>query len=254
MNLKSLKINHYINQLLLKISSLSNRQGSKAFDNIKSANQYRPAYEWVLNNVPQNSKILDWGCGIGHFSDFLFEFGYEVVPYGFDVPELLEHIGSPACMRYIRANDVTKLPFAPESFDFVFSIGVLEHVREFGGSEVSSLREIHRVLKNKGIFYCYHFPNKFSWIEFVAKCIGSWHHDYRFAKGQIYEMAELAKFRVIKCSSYGFLPRNIFGRNLIMLKLSSSISDSFFEKIDDFLETIFKKINQNWEVVLKKYE
>jgi len=121
----------YIALLVDRFATLEQRQGSEAFDNFVSASQYLPAYRWIGTNVPAGSRILDWGCGTGHFSDFLNRNGYDVIPYGFDPPDFLMHVRSPAATRYVQATTNVLMPFASESFDVVTSIGVLEHVREF---------------------------------------------------------------------------------------------------------------------------
>jgi hypothetical protein len=65
----------YIAQLIVNFQSLNNRQGSGAFDNFLSASQYIPAYQWFINNVPKGSRVLDRGCGTGHFTDFRLNTG-----------------------------------------------------------------------------------------------------------------------------------------------------------------------------------
>ena len=57
----------------------------------------------------------------------------------------------------IRHEDLTNLSFDDEVFDYVISCDVLEHV----GDAVKAFREIHRVLKNDGVFYAT-FPMNFN--------------------------------------------------------------------------------------------
>ena len=99
----------------------------------------------------------------------------------------------------VNPEGVTRLPFTDESFDAVFSIGVLEHVRETGGDEVDSLKEIKRVLKKDGYFICTHLPNKFSWIEFLTSFMKSkHHHEYKYSKSDIKRIVELSGFNLIE--------------------------------------------------------
>ena len=157
-----------------------------AFDNIVTASQYWLAYDTFLKICPPPSPdihILDWGCGTGHFSYFLLEAGFITDSFSLnnkkshDLGEIqiFNFLKSKfnQSFRYRTGTDSVKLPYADNSFDAVVSIGVLEHVREFGGDEIKSLMEIHRILKKGGIFFCYHFPNKFSWIDAIAKRIPS---------------------------------------------------------------------------------
>lgn len=250
--MKNEDIDLYINQLLAKFSHLTERQGTEAFDNFFSASQYIPAYQWILNNVPKTARILDWGCGTGHFSDFLVNYGYDVTPYGFDMPELLEFSNPKALSKFVKANESTILPFKNNSFDIVLSIGVLEHVREFGGTEIDSLKEINRILDRDGIFFCYHLPNQKSWIEVLSSLINKWHHEYRYSKIQIAEMVHQSGFQLDTCYSYGFLPRNIFGKNYFLNMISKAIPNKALELIDDSLERLIRFANQNWLFVAKK--
>lgn len=242
----------YILGLVNNFQSLKARQGSEAFDNFISASQYLPAYHWINAEINKNSKILDWGCGNGHFTDFLTQHGYDVVPYGFDSPEFLEHVHSASVGRYVRAMDNTSLPFQTATFDLVTSIGVLEHVREFGGSEAESLTEIARVLRPGGHFFCFHLPNSSSWIELLSKSVGKWHHKYRFTRDDIQFLCKSADLELLDCVSYGFMPRNILGRPLIKYLVSAQKSDNFFEFADDALEKVFAPICQNWMFSARK--
>ena len=236
----------YVALLVDKFASLKNRQGSEAFDNFVSASQYLPAYQWIADNVPTGSRILDWGCGTGHFSDFLSQRGYDVTPYGFDPPDFLIHVSSPAAQRFVQATTNVSLPFNSESFDVVTSIGVLEHVREFRGTEAQSLKEISRVLRPSGLFFCFHLPNQYSWIELVSSMVGKWHHRYRFTRADIDDLCSAAGLEMTECARYGFLPRNIVGRrplnNLVRVRRSRNV----FETADDLLEKLFAPVSQNW--------
>jgi SAM-dependent methyltransferase len=77
--------------------------------------------------------ILDCGCGLR--SSYLENVvNYEIVPYlTTDVLGVAE-----------------ELPFKDEAFDAVFSLNVLEHVKD----PFKSAKEISRVLKRGGILYC----------------------------------------------------------------------------------------------------
>ncbi len=108
--------------------------------------QYDLVYQQTIACVPAGSKVLDWGCGGGHFSYFLLRSGYKLVSFSLeDFPNILEPFRN--SFEFIRGSigEPRLLPFGDEQFDAVFSIGVLEHVRETGGSEPESLREIHRI-------------------------------------------------------------------------------------------------------------
>jgi SAM-dependent methyltransferase len=71
--------------------------------------------------------VLDVGCGMGRFADVATRWGAHVV--GVDLSLAAEVAAKNLAGRKatIFQADVFHLPFAPESFDFIYSIGVLHH-------------------------------------------------------------------------------------------------------------------------------
>ena len=71
--------------------------------------------------------VLDVGCGMGRFADVATRWGAHVV--GVDLSLAAEVAARNLAERNatILQADVFRLPFAPESFDFIYSIGVLHH-------------------------------------------------------------------------------------------------------------------------------
>jgi SAM-dependent methyltransferase len=71
--------------------------------------------------------VLDVGCGMGRFAEVATRWGARVV--GIDLSLAAEVAAKNLADRnaiFFQA-DVFKLPFAPESFDYIYSIGVLHH-------------------------------------------------------------------------------------------------------------------------------
>jgi len=71
--------------------------------------------------------VLDVGCGMGRFADVAVRWGAYVV--GIDLSLAAEVAARNLAGRSatIFQADVFQLPFAPESFDFIYSVGVLHH-------------------------------------------------------------------------------------------------------------------------------
>ena len=71
--------------------------------------------------------VLDVGCGMGRFADVATRWGASVV--GIDLSAAAEVAARNLQARNFAAlqADVFALPFAPESFDVIYSIGVLHH-------------------------------------------------------------------------------------------------------------------------------
>ena len=140
-------------------------QQLNAFGDVTSASQYWLAYETFLKIHPQGNpeiRVLDWGCGTGHFSYFLLKSGFTTDAFNLNNKKLhdmgeiqifdLLKSKFKDSFSYRTGTDPVKLPYPDNSFDAITSIGVLEHVRESGGNEIQSLKEINRVLK-KGVSF-----------------------------------------------------------------------------------------------------
>ena len=136
-----------------------------------SGRQYRRLYTLTRRYVPAGAQVLDWGAGNGHL---LFPRTVRIPRHGLLARRgLLRRLDS---LRWVptgagRSSEPSRLPFPDESFDAVVSVGVLEHVRETGGAEAASLAEIARTLRPGGVFLCYHFPNRTSWVDCAARLI-----------------------------------------------------------------------------------
>lgn len=71
--------------------------------------------------------VLDVGCGMGRFAEVATRYGARVV--GIDLSAAAEVAARNLANREFIAlqADVFQLPFAPESFDYIYSLGVLHH-------------------------------------------------------------------------------------------------------------------------------
>lgn len=72
--------------------------------------------------------VLDAGCGAGRYLDVVARAGGEVVgvDLSFSVDAARQNLGAFPNCHFVQA-DVFRLPFLPGTFDFVYSIGALEH-------------------------------------------------------------------------------------------------------------------------------
>jgi SAM-dependent methyltransferase len=71
--------------------------------------------------------VLDVGCGMGRYAEVASRWGARIV--GIDLSEAVEAAAANLAGRDVNIfqADVFSLPFAPESFDYIYSLGVLHH-------------------------------------------------------------------------------------------------------------------------------
>ncbi len=94
------------------------------------------------------SRVLEAGCGTGHFASLLQDrYGWPVFPVDL-AWEGLQHGRRLGVSRLAQA-DITRLPFPDAGFDAVFSLDVLVHFPR--GAEEAALRELARVLARGGL-------------------------------------------------------------------------------------------------------
>jgi len=113
----------------------------------------------------KGKKVLDAGSGTGYFSNIFLMKGAKV--YSLDFSEkALELTGKNAKDTILVHGDVRKIPFPKNSFDYIFSDGLLEHF----DNPKEILKEFKRVLKKNGIIITF-VPNKFSYWLFAKPFI-----------------------------------------------------------------------------------
>jgi len=225
------------------------------FGSLLSAHQYLALYRLFRKYVPEGARVLDWGAGNGHFSYFLQRSGYRASGYSLLDGSFLRWLPDPE-YPFLRGDErePVVLPYPDRSFDAVASIGVLEHVRETGGSESGSLSEIARVLRPGGIFACYHFPNRSSWIDWAARrAPGKHHHEFRFARADIESLTAGAGLTLLEAGRYGLLPRN-FGHRLPAALGRSRALAGAWDGLDSLLAIPFSAFCQNYYFVALKPE
>lgn len=82
---------------------------------------------WSLADL-RAKRVLDAGCGMGRFAEICADAGAEVhaVDLSSAVEAAARNLGHRPAIRLYQA-DIMHLPFPEESFDFIYSIGVLHH-------------------------------------------------------------------------------------------------------------------------------
>jgi ubiquinone/menaquinone biosynthesis C-methylase UbiE len=109
--------------------------------------------EWsaISMYIKNNDKFLDVGCGAG-YSMRKAKQDFECDVYGVDPDPMGHGVGREGSnfdvgIENIQKGVSEKLPYKNKTFDVVYSSHVLEHVQD----EEESLKEMKRVLKDKGV-------------------------------------------------------------------------------------------------------
>ena len=93
------------------------------------------------------SLMLEGGCGLGQYLAYYAAKGRRVVGLDF-AQQALKNLYKRQSYLDLCCGDVSRLPFADETFDLYYSGGVVEH---FEGGADKSLQEATRVLKKNGV-------------------------------------------------------------------------------------------------------
>ncbi len=117
----------------------------------------------ILSN--KDALLLDAGCGTGKCSIALGKLGFRVI--GVDISEKAIEVAREMAREHeveveFEVRDIETLPFADNTFDFVFCGGVLHH---FPALEKVS-EEMYRVLKVGGKLFAYE-ANKLNPVTFL---------------------------------------------------------------------------------------
>lgn len=146
----------------------SKKEGTKDFYDEVERVRYTTQYPFFLKDVEffkhNGQKVLEVGCGIGTDAVMFAKNGAIVTAV--DLTENAIKTTSKRFKRYglkgtfLRA-DAENLPFKDESFDFVFSAGVLHHTPRTR----KALQEVKRVLKKDGAAVIMLYAK--NWIHYI---------------------------------------------------------------------------------------
>jgi len=106
--------------------------------------------------------VLDVGCGMGRFAEVTTRWGARVV--GVDLSAAAEVAAKNLSDRDFIAfqADVFALPFAPESFDVIYSVGVLHHTPDCE----AAVKALDKYLKPGGLLAVWLYSGYNKWYRF----------------------------------------------------------------------------------------
>ncbi len=104
---------------------------------------FHPERQATVDDNVIGPRVLDAGCGGGAWVGYLTEQGYDA--YGVEYHrEILGDAGRWGAGSRLCVGDVTRLPYADDSFDTTLCFDVLEHV-----DDVAALKELARVTRRR---------------------------------------------------------------------------------------------------------
>jgi SAM-dependent methyltransferase len=227
---------------------------------VATMGQYRRPYALTAQFLGAAQQVLDWGCGNGHFSRFLLAQDRHVTGYSYEPPPAL--LAAEPRFTYVpgTVGEPVRLPFADASFDAVFSVGVLEHVHELGGTQEASLHELVRVLRPGGRLFVFHLPNRGSWIEAAARQSRRWRpsstvhvHSKLFSTNEVTALFGAAPLRELARERYAVLPRNSLARLPAFLR-DGRAPCAMIDALDAAGAALLPGLCQNWAVVAERQD
>jgi len=199
----------------------------------------------ILN---KDAVVLDLGCGTGRWSKFIapkVKF-IEAVDPSMAVLSAKKTLAPFTNVRITQAA-ADNLPFADESFDFIFSLGVLHHIPDTG----RAMNEVVAKLKKNGHFllYIYYaldsrgflFRSLFKISDWVRKIISSLPHSIKHLLCDVIAvlvyMPLIAIARLFKSMGFNFYKR---------LPLSYYCDKSFYIIRNDVLDRFGTPLEQRF--------
>jgi SAM-dependent methyltransferase len=169
----------------------------------------------LFNTLEMN--VLDWGCGKGHASYWLKKQIPNLVSadaiktsvssiFTTSAFELKSPIISAGSIEVVPLKHDYLLPFEDAAFDVVISFGVLEHV----SNDIESLKEINRILRPGGLFFCFYLPYKFSYTQNIQHWRGCWYHDRLYDKKMVKNLLKMSNFKLIDMWHRALFPKSSY--------------------------------------------
>jgi len=131
-------------------------------DEVRDSDHHFRIKTWLRPEELKGRLVLDVGCGMGRFAEVATRWGARVV--GIDLSAAAEVAAKNLASRDFVAfqSDVFALPFAPESFDVIYSVGVLHHTPDCE----AAVKTLAKYLKPGGVLAVWLYSGYNKWYRF----------------------------------------------------------------------------------------
>lgn len=196
-------------------------------DNINSSfhqNRVNCTIDLIKDGISgQNQKLLDMGCGEGHFTEKIKQAfpSYEVHGLDYSLSAIVYANSNFKNIDFVVANAYSP-PFKDEYFDIVVCNNIWEHVPD----PLNLLISISRVLKTDGLLII-STPSRYRLRNLIRACLGkkikfmSGLHVTEYTVGQVVEQLNHGGYKVKK----------IYSRSVEINSLPAKITKAFFKII-----------------------
>ncbi|MCL5010769.1 MAG: class I SAM-dependent methyltransferase [Patescibacteria group bacterium] len=113
---------------------------------------YKQCRSYVKKYLANRSRVLEIGCGVGHFLNSLFGLNRNLVLFGLDQSQKMLELGRKKHpVFHFNQGAAENLPYANTDFDFVFMIDSFYYFSD----KQKAVGEASRVLKPGGYLFIY---------------------------------------------------------------------------------------------------
>lgn len=169
-----------------------------AFDYSSALPRLKKRYEHqlaLLMKYKENGKLLDVGCGTGHFLQFIKKSNTRLKTYGIEPNSILRNAAKKNSDSIISNGYLNNIPYPEKYFDIITCFDVLEHSIDLK----ANLRDIYRVLKPNGILLL-QAPNYDSFMAMITRNKWDWwcipDHVIHFSYRGLRECINSSNFRI----------------------------------------------------------
>ncbi len=239
---------------LSSTDKIGDRPGS---DNPFTLRRHAQLYSLISPHVNKDSTVLDVGCGMGGFLDYLYQQGLNKL-YGIDLVENYVNYAKKKGDYIIKVGSAEAIPFDSDSMDLV----VIDQVMEHSVKPMQAFKEAKRVLVEGGLL-CIGVPDAsrydenyfFDFYWFLLR-----EHIQHFDIEHLKLLAEMEGFELV---SFSKSETPIMGEKLILLNLNAifrltckgrrlNITEDCFklkEEIEQYIANNFNKLNKKKEIM-----